>query len=373
MALDSPQTDLAEVLRLQQLQALNVPNAQSSAAVLGYLLQSQKAKKEREYAEQQRRAAFNPNQVTSWGSATPDETAKQIAAQQALYKSYLNKALDYNNVSLNDLNADAGAISGGIINYLNGARGWLQGQLDNDFAAAFKEGMVDALRSAYAYTRNVGPNGQYQTGASSGSTTSWDSLLNSSREEQLKAFFDKYGGIQGFTSDPEDTATVELNTIRHDYEAFTDRLLPQIRRAFNISNADQARKIAGYMATQLLHQGTEQNTAFPWFQDPYDYHHEAAEDALEKLEEALKNPDVLAVMDKMVRTDTALNEFEAANKAYNDLVTARNAREAQLQTRYGDTRNAGQRLVSMLTDQALDAAIRAKKGTIDSVNTLYNL
>lgn len=370
MPLDSPQLGLTESLLLR---SLNAPHMQSAAVMQEYLSQAIKAKREREYAAQQIRENFNPNQVTSWGTASPDEAAKLRAEQQALYTSYLNKALDYNNVSLNDLNADASAISGGIINYLNGARGWLQGQLDNDFAAAFKEGMVDALAAAYAHTRNVGPNGQYQTGSPSGSTASWDSLLNSSREEQLKAFFDKYGGIQGFTSDPEDTATVELNTIRHDYEAFTDRLLPQIRRAFNISNADQARKIAGYMATQLLHQGTEQNTVFPWFQDPYDYHHEAAEAALKKLEGALKDPNVLTVMDKMVRTDTALNEFEAANKVYNDLVTARNAREAQLQTRYGDTRNAGQRLVSMLTDQALDTAIRAKKGTIDSVNTLYNL
>lgn len=370
MALDSPQLSLEDVL---QLQALNVPNAQSSAAVLGYLSTALEEQKQRRYAEQQRREAIDPNQLASFGSASPDETAKRKAAQQALYTNYLNKALDYNNVSLNDLNADASAISGGIRKDLNDTRNWLQGQTDINFTSAFENSIPDALMAAHAYIRNIGPNGQYQTGSPSGSTTSWDSLLNSPREEQLKAFFDRYGGIQGFTSDPEDTTDSELATIRHDYEAFTSRLAPQLRRAFNISDAEQAKKIAGYMALQLLHAGTERNTALPWFQDPYDYHHSAAEEALKKLEESLKDPNILAVMDKMVRTNTALNEFEAANKAYNDLVTARNAREAQLQARYGNSRNAGQRLVSMLTDQALDNAIRAKKGTMDTVNTLYNL
>lgn len=370
MALDSPQLGLEDIV---QLQALNVPNVQSSAAVLGYLSKDLEEQKQKRYAEQQRRAAIDPNQLASFSSASPDETAKRIAAQQALYTSYLNRALDYNNVSLNDLNADASAISGGIRSDLEGVRGWLQGELDNDFAAAFKDGFPDALMAAYAYTRNVGPNGQYQTGSASGSTTSWDSLLNSPREEQLKAFFNKYGGTQGFGVDPGEDST-ELSTIRHDYEVFTDRLVPQLRRAFNISDANQARKIAGYMALQLLHQGTERNSAFGgYFQDPYDYHHSAAEEALKKLEKSLKNPNVLTVLDKMVRTNTALNEFEAANKAYNDLVTARNAREAQLQARYGNSRNAGQRLVSMLTDQALDNAIRARKGPMDTINTLYNL
>ena len=387
MLSDSPQLSLEDVL---QLEALNIHYAQSAPVVPGYLSKALEEQKQRRYAEQQRREAIDPNQLASFGSASPDETAKRKAAQQALYTSYLNKALDYNNVSLNDLNADASAISGGIRRDLNDTRNWLQGQTDINFTSAFENSIPDALMAAHAYIRNIGPNGQYQTGSPSGSTTSWDSLLNSPREEQLKAFFDRYGGVQGFTSDPEDTIATdsELATIRHDYEAFTARLTPQLRRAFNISDAEQAKKIAGYMALQLLHAGTERNTALPWFQDPYDYHHSAAEEALKKLEGALKDPNILAVMDKMVRTNTALNEFEAANKAYNDLVTARNeaankayndlvtarnAREAQLQARYGNSRNAGQRLVSMLTDQALDNAIRAKKGTMDTVNTLYNL
>lgn len=371
MASDSSQLGLEDVL---QLQALNVPNAQSSAAMLGYLSKALEEQKQRRYAEQLREN-IDPNQLTSFSPAPPDKKAELKAAQQALYTNYLNKALDYNNISLNDLNADASAISGGIRGYLSNMRSWLQGQTDINFASALENSIPDALMAAHAYIRNVGPNGQYQTGSPSGSTTSWDSLLNSSREEQLKSFFDTYGGVQGFTSDPEDTIATdsELATIHHDYEAFTARLAPQLRRAFNISDAEQAKKIAGYMALQLLHAGTEHNTAFPWFQDPYDYHHSAAEEALKKLEESLVNPDILAVMDKMVRTNTALNEFEAANKAYNDLVTARNAREAQLQARYGNSRNAGQRLVSMLTDQALDNAIRARKGPMDTINTLYNL
>ena len=372
MALDSLQPSIEEIL---QLQTQNVPYMQYSASVLGHLSKALEEQKQRRYAEQLRKETIDPNQLASFGSASPDETARRKAAQQALYTSYLNKALDYNNVSLNDLNADASAISAGIRRDLSDTRNWLQGQTDINFASAFENPITDALMAAHAYIRNIGPNGQYQTGSPSGSTTSWDSLLNSPREEQLKAFFDRYGGVQGFTSNPTDTIATdsELATIRHDYEAFTSRLAPQLRRAFNISDADQAQKIAGYMALQLLHAGTEHNTALPWFQDPYDYHHSAAEEALKKLEETLKNPNILAVMDKMVRTNTALNEFEAANKAYNDLVTARNAREAQLQARYGNSRNAGQQLVSMLTDQALDNAIRAKKGTVDTVNTLYNL
>ena len=372
MALDSPQPSVEEIL---QLQTQNVPYMQYSASVLGHLSKALEEQKQKRYAEQLRKETIDPNQLASFGSASPDETARRKAAQQALYTSYLNKALDYNNVSLNDLNADASAISAGIRRDLSDTRNWLQGQTDINFASAFENPITDALMAAHAYIRNIGPNGQYQTGSPSGSTISWDSLLNSPREEQLKAFFDRYGGVQGFTSDPTDTIATDsvLATIRHDYETFPSRLAAQIRRALNISDADQAQKIAGYMALQLLHAGTEQNTALPWFQDPYDYHHSAAEKDIKKLEETLKDPNILAVMDKMVRTNTALNEFEAANKAYNDLVTARNAREAQLQSRYGNSRNAGQQLVSMLTDQALDNAIRAKKGTVDTVNTLYNL
>lgn len=373
MAMDLSQLGLIETLLLQSQNAPNTLPLAASSSPLTKSIIADITEKQRQAA--QWRANVDPNQLTSFSSASPDETAKRKAEQEALYRSYLNKALDYNNVSLNDLNADASAISGGIRRYLTEARNWIQGETDINFPSALENSIPDALMAAQAYIRNIGPNGQYQTGSLSGSTTSWDSLLNSSREEQLKSFFDTYGGVQGFTSNPEDTIATdsELATIRHDYEAFTARLAPQLRRAFNISDAEQAKKIAGYMALQLLHAGTEHNTALPWFQDPYDYHSSAAEKALGKLEGALKDPNILAVMDKMVRTNTALNEFEAANKAYNDLVTARNAREAQLQALYGNTRNTGQHLVSMLTDQALDNAIRAKKGPADTVNTLYNL
>lgn len=313
------------------------------------------------------------NQLISSKSNSINKTAEQIKANRALYADYLNKALNYNNINLTDLNADASAISGGIRRDLDNTIGILEGLTDNDFKAAFRNTIPDALMAAHAYIRNIGPNGQYQTESPSGSTTSWDSLINSPREEQLKSYFAKYGGTQGFGVDEGEDST-ELSTIRHDYESFTERLLPQLRKAFNISDANQARNIAGYMALQLLHQGTERNSALGgYFQDPYDYHHAAAERAFEKLTAALENPDVLAVMDKMVRTNTALNEFEAANKAYNDIVTARNAREAQLQSRYGSSRNAGQRLVSMLTDQALDSAINARKGLVDTINTIDKL
>lgn len=313
------------------------------------------------------------NQLVSSRNPSKSRTAQQIEANRALYTDYLNKALNYNNINLTDLNADASAISGGIRRDLDDTRGILEGLTDNDFKSAFRNTIPDALMAAHAYIRNIGPNGQYQTESPSGSTTSWDSLINSPREEQLKSYFAKYGGTQGFGVDEGEDST-ELSTIRHDYESFTERLLPQLRKAFNISDANQARNIAGYMALQLLHQGTERNSALGgYFQDPYDYHHAAAERAFEKLTAALENPDVLAVMDKMVRTNTALNEFEAANKAYNDIVTARNAREAQLQSRYGSSRNAGQRLVSMLTDQALDSAINARKGLVDTINTIDKL
>lgn len=318
------------------------------------------------------------NSTSNSNSNSPSNSEEQqIDADSALYNQYLTKAADYNNVRLSDLNAEARAITAGARNYLDDARGILLRATTNNFGSAFENPLPEALAAAYAYTRDVDATGQYTAGndtTDSEGTANWDSLIASPREEQLKAFFDKYGGIQGFTSDPEDTTDSELATIRHDYELYTEKLLPTLRKAFNISDDAKARNIAGYMALQLLHKGTERNTALGGlFQDPYDYHSAATEDAYDQLVRALKDPGILATLDKMVRTNTALNKFEKANKAYNNAVTARNNREAALTSLYGDKRSLLQKAVSNDINKGVESSIYAREGLADSAKTLYSI
>lgn len=308
-------------------------------------------------------------------SSSPEE--QQIDVDSALYNQYLARAADYNNVRLSDLNAEARAITAGARNYLDDARGILLRATTNNFGSAFENSLPEALMAAYAYARDVDTTGQYRAGnntTGSEETADWDSLLASPREEQLKAFFDKYGGIQGFTSDPEDTTDSELATIRHDYEFYTDKLLPTLRKAFNISDDAKARSIAGYIALQLLHKGTERNTALGGlFQDPYDYHSAATQDAYDQLVLALKDPGILATLDKMVKTNTALNKFEKANQAYNNAVTARNSREAKLTSLYGNKRSLLQEAVSNDINKGVESSIYAREGLADSIRTLDSI
>lgn len=302
---------------------------------------------------------------------------QQIDVDSALYNQYLARAADYNNVRLSDLNAEARAITADARNYLNDARGILLRATTNNFGSAFENSLPEALMAAYAYARDVDTTGQYRAGnntTGSEETADWDSLVASPREEQLKAFFDKYGGIQGFTSDPEDTTDSELATIRHDYEFYTDKLLPTLRKAFNISDDAKARSIAGYIALQLLHKGTERNTALGGlFQDPYDYHSAATQDAYDQLVLALKDPGILATLDKMVKTNTALNKFEKANQAYNNAVTARNSREAKLTSLYGNRRSLLQEAVSNDINKGVESSIYAREGLADSIRTLDSI
>lgn len=321
---------------------------------------------------QQQKEAITPA-VPSLGYSTPEEQAAQLN----LYKQYLSKAADYNNVHLSDLNADARAITANIRQDLSDIRNYLAGQTDNSFKSAFENPIPEALMAAFSYLRDVDANGQYRAGntatAVSGETAKWDSLITSPREEQLKAYFDSYGGTRGFGVDEgEDSA--ELSIIRHDYEDFTQRLLPRLRKAFNILNDAQARNIAGYMALQLLHKGTERNSAFNgYLQDPYDYQHEAAEAAYEKLKIALDNPNVLHVLDRMAKANTVLNQFETANQAYNNAVTNRNNYEATLSSLYGNRRSILQEAVGNDMIKNIGTSIRARGGLLDSLESFNKL
>lgn len=314
-------------------------------------------------------------------SSSSNSEEQQIDADRVLYEQYLTKAADYNNVRLSDLNAEASAITAGARNYLDDARGILLRATANDFGSAFESTLPEALMAAYAYARDVGATGQYRVGSNttdSEEIADWDNLVASPREEQLKAFFDKYGGVRGFTSDSEDTlentTDSEIATIRHDYELYTEKLLPTLRKAFNISDDAKARSIAGYIALQLLHKGTERNTAL-WglFQDPYDYHSAATEEAYEKLNRALKDPGILATLNKMVKTNTALNKFKRANQAYNNAVTARNNREAKLTSLYGNERSLLQEAVSNDINKGVESNIYAREGLADSLKTLNSV
>lgn len=321
---------------------------------------------------QQQKEAVTPV-VPSFAPSTPEEQA----AQTNLYNQYLSKALDYSNVRLSDLNADARAITANIKKDISDIRNYLAGETDNDFKSALGNTIPEALMATFSYLRDVDASGQYMAGntttAKSGETAKWDSLITSPREEQLKAYFDSYGGTRGFGVDEgEDSA--ELSIIRHDYEDFTQRLLPRLRKAFNISNDAQARNIAGYIALQLLHKGTERNSAFNgYLQDPYDYQHEAAEAAYTKLEEALKDPNVLYVLDKIAKANTALNKFETANQAYNNAVTTRNNYEATLSSLYGNQRSILQEAVGNDMIKNIGTSIRARGGLLDSLESFDRL
>ena len=320
--------------------------------------------------QQQQKEAVTP---PSLGPDAPEEQAAQLN----LYKQYLSKAADYNNVRLSDLNADARAITSSIRKDLSDIRNYLAGQTDNSFKSAFENPIPEALMAAFSYLRDVDANGQYRAGststAGSGETAKWESLITSPREEQLKAYFDSYGGTRGFGVDEgEDSA--ELSIIRNDYEDFTQRLLPRLRKAFNISNDAQARNIAGYMALQLLHKGTERNSAFNgYLQDPYDYQHQAAEDAYKALIVALENPDVLHTLDMVAKANTVLNQFETANQAYNNAVTARNNHEAALTSLYGNRRSILQEAVGNDMIKNIGTSIRARGGLIDSLESFNKL
>lgn len=321
---------------------------------------------------QQQKEAITPA-VPSLGPSTPEEQE----AMTNLYNQYLSKAADYNNVRLSDLNTDARAITANIRQDLSDIRNYLAGQTDNSFKSAFENPIPEALMAAFSYLRDVDANGQYKAGntstAGSGETANWDSLINSPREAQLKAYFDSYGGTKGFGVDEgEDSA--ELSIIRHDYEDFTQRLLPRLRKAFNISNDAQARNIAGYMALQLLHKGTERNSAFNgYLQDPYDYQHEAAEDAYDALEVALEDPNVLHALNVMAKANTALNQFETANQAYNNAVTNRNNYEATLSSLYGNRRSILQEAVGNDMIKNIGTSIRARGGLLDSLESFNRL
>lgn len=321
---------------------------------------------------QQQKEAITPT-VPSLGPSTPEEQE----AMTNLYNQYLSKAADYNNVRLSDLNADARAITANIRQNLSDIRNYLAGQTDNSFKSAFENPIPEALLAAFSYLRDVDVNGQYRAGntstAGSGETANWDSLITSPREAQLKAYFDSYGGTKGFGVDEgEDSA--ELSIIRHDYEDFTQRLLPRLRKAFNISNDAQARNIAGYMALQLLHKGTERNSAFNgYLQDPYDYQHKAAEAAYDALEVALENPDVLHALNVMAKANTALNQFETANQAYNNAVTNRNNYEATLSSLYGNRRSILQEVVGNDMIKNIGTSIRARGGLLDSLESFNRL
>lgn len=322
--------------------------------------------------QQQQKEATTPA-VPSLGPSTPEEQEAWIN----LYNQYLSKAADYNNVRLSDLNADARAITSNIRKDLSDIRNYLAGQTDNSFKSAFENPIPEALMAAFSYLRDVDANGQYIAGntatAKSGETAKWDSLITSPREEQLKAYFDSYGGTRGFGVDEgEDSA--ELSIIRHDYEDFTQRLLPRLRKAFNISNDAQARNIAGYMALQLLHKGTERNSAFNgYLQDPYDYQHKAAEAAYDKLRIALEDPNVLSVLDKMAKANTVLNQFETANQAYNNAVTNRNNYEATLSSLYGNRRSILQEAVGNDMIKNIGTSINARGGLLDSLESFNKL
>ena len=320
--------------------------------------------------QQQQEEAITP---PSLGPDTPEEQA----AQANLYRQYLSKAADYNNVRLSDLNADARAITSSIRKDLSNIRNYLAGQTDNSFKSAFENPIPEALMAAFSYLRDVDANGQYRAGststAGSGEIAKWESLITSPREEQLKAYFDSYGGTRGFGVDEgEDSA--ELSIIRNDYEDFTQRLLPRLRKAFNISNDAQARNIAGYMALQLLHKGTERNSAFNgYLQDPYDYQHQAAEDAYKALIVALENPNVLHVLDTTAKANMVLNQFETANQAYNNAVTNRNNYEATLSSLYGNRRSILQEAVGNDMIKNIGTSIRARGGLIDSLESFNKL
>lgn len=322
--------------------------------------------------QQQQKEAVTPV-VPSFASSTPEERE----ALTNLYNQYRSKAFDYNNVRLSDLNADARAITANIRQDISDIRNYLAGQTDNNFTSALGNTIPEALMATFSYLRDVDASGQYMAGntttAKSGETAKWDSLINSPREEQLKAYFDSYGGTRGFGVDEgEDSA--ELSIIRHDYEDFTQRLLPSLRKAFNISNDAQARNIAGYIALQLLHKGTERNSAFDgYLQDPYDYQHEAAEAAYNKLEEALKDPNVLHALDMIARANTALNKFETANQAYNNAVTTRNNYEATLSSLYGNQRSILQETVGNDMIKNIGTSIRARGGLLDSLESFDRL
>lgn len=316
------------------------------------------------------------NTNSSSPSSSSNSEEQQIDADTALYEQYLARAADYNNVRLNDLNAEASAITAGARNYLDDARGILLRATANDFGSAFESTLPEALMAAYAYVRDVGATGQYRVGSNttdSEEIADWDSLIASPREEQLKAFFDKYGGTKGFGVDEGEDST-ELSTIRHDYELYTEKLLPTLRKAFNISDDAKARSIAGYIALQLLHKGTERNTALGgFFQDPYDYHSAATKKAYEQLELALKDPGILATLNKMVKTNAALNKFKRANQAYNNAVTARNNREAILTSLYGNERSLLQEAVSNDINKGVESNIYAREGLADSLRTLNSV
>lgn len=316
------------------------------------------------------------NTNSSSPSSSSNSEEQQIDTDEALYNQYLARAADYNNVRLNDLNAEAKAITAGARNYLDDARGILLRATANDFGSAFESALPEALMAAYAYARDVGATGQYRVGGNttdSEETADWDSLVASPREEQLKAFFDKYGGTKGFGVDEGEDST-ELNIIKHDYEFYTEKLLPTLRKAFNISDDAKARSIAGYIALQLLHKGTERNSALGgFFQDPYDYHSAATEEAYEKLDAALRDPGILATLGKMVKTNTALNKFERANKAYNNAVTARNNREATLTSLYGNERSLLQEAVSNDINKGVESNIYSREGLADSLRTLNSV
>lgn len=322
--------------------------------------------------QQQQKEAVTPV-VPSFAPSTPEEQE----ALTNLYDQYRSKAFDYNNVRLSDLNADARAITANIRQDISDIRNYLAGQTDNNFTSALGNTIPEALMATFSYLRDVDASGQYMAGntttAKSGETAKWDSLINSPREEQLKAYFDSYGGTRGFGVDEgEDSA--ELSIIRHDYEDFTQRLLPSLRKAFNISNDAQARNIAGYIALQLLHKGTERNSAFDgYLQDPYDYQHEAAEAAYNKLEEALKDPNVLHALDMIARANTALNKFETANQAYNNAVTTRNNYEATLSSLYGNQRSILQETVGNDMIKNIGTSIRARGGLLDSLESFDRL